>query len=146
MGLVVYTTLLIIYLLRRRRMCFDLNEIEWKQFKFAGEFLLTGYLMHYLPYFFVERTLFLHHYFPAFIYKILLLCYLIEHIQIILKKNVNFKLLLYLYKMFLFLWLCSIIFVYIKFTVLCYGTTKLTVDDIISLRWRDTWDFILHKD
>ncbi|KAI4464671.1 dolichyl-phosphate-mannose--protein mannosyltransferase [Holotrichia oblita] len=31
------------------------------------------------------------------------------------------------------------------FSVLSYGTIPLTTQDIINLRWKDTWDFIIHK-
>ncbi len=41
--------------------------------------LLTGYLLHYLPYFFYDRTLFLHHYLPAYLYKIMLAAYFLSH-------------------------------------------------------------------
>jgi hypothetical protein len=53
----------------------------WYRFVVVGEVLLLGYLFHYLPYFFVERTLFLHHYLPAFTFKVLLMAALIEHLH-----------------------------------------------------------------
>jgi dolichyl-phosphate-mannose-protein mannosyltransferase len=49
----------------------------------TGEVLFGGYLIHYLPYFFVERTLFLHHYLPAFVFKVLLTAAVIEHIALL---------------------------------------------------------------
>jgi dolichyl-phosphate-mannose-protein mannosyltransferase len=90
-GLLTYLSLLIFYLLRRRRLCFDLDKKTWEQFQLIGEVFLTGYLIHYLPYFFVERTLFLHHYLPAFIFKTLLLVALIEHVYFITKNILKHK-------------------------------------------------------
>lgn len=145
-GIFIYCILLIIYLIRRRRQCYDLNEENWFRFQQAGEIFLFGYFIHYLPYFFIERTLFLHNYFPALIFKILLLCFLIEHINLIIKLIIKSKLLLYTYKILIFIWLIGIIYVFQKFLVLSYGTTNLTANDVINLRWKDTWDFILHKD
>lgn len=58
--------------MRRKRLCYDISEAEWNKFANIGQVLLTGYLLHYLPFIFVERTLFLHHYLPAFVYKTLL--------------------------------------------------------------------------
>jgi dolichyl-phosphate-mannose-protein mannosyltransferase len=60
--------LLVFYLLRRRRLCFDIDEAEFEKYVQAGEVLLTGYFAHYLPYFFYDRTHFLHHYLPAYIF------------------------------------------------------------------------------
>ena len=56
--LVLYTALLVIFLLRRRRLCFDINESEFEKYVQTGETLPSGYFAH--------RTLFLHHYLPAY--------------------------------------------------------------------------------
>lgn len=66
--------------MRRRRMCFDIYEEEWERFVTIGETLFVGYLIHFLPFFFIERTLFLHHYLPAFIFKVLLTAATVDHI------------------------------------------------------------------
>lgn len=102
-------------------------------------------MFHFIPYFFVERTLFLHHYLPAFTFKTLLLAALIEHIYLTISDIFKIKFLKYIFIVFIFLWLCCIFYVFTKFIVLCYGTTPLTTNDIIDLRWKDTWDFIVHK-
>jgi dolichyl-phosphate-mannose-protein mannosyltransferase len=144
-GLLTYLSLLIFYLLRRRRLCFDLDKKTWEQFQLIGEVFLTGYLIHYLPYFFVERTLFLHHYLPAFIFKTLLLVALIEHVYFITKNILKHKVISYAFIISVSLWVVMIFYVFNKFTVLSYGTTPLTTNDIVDLRWKDTWDFIVHK-
>merc|ERR1719173_268739 len=72
---VLYTALLLIYLLRRRRQCYDISEEDFKEYCNVGEVLLTGYLLHYVPYFFFDRTLFLHHYLTAYIFKMMLASY-----------------------------------------------------------------------
>lgn len=78
-SVIVYSGLLIFYLMRRRRKCFDIAEEEWEKFVNIAYILLTGYLLHFLPFLFVERTLFLHHYLPAFIFKVLLTAATIDH-------------------------------------------------------------------
>lgn len=110
-----------------------------------GEVFLLGYLFHYLPYFFIERTLFLHHYLPAFAFKILLLAATLEHIYIVLNDVVKVKPAAYFFILVLLVWLGAIVFVFNKFSVLSYGTTALSTNDVINLRWKDTWDFIVHK-
>nr|XP_023025378.1 protein O-mannosyltransferase 1-like [Leptinotarsa decemlineata] len=144
-GLVLYSALLIFYLLRRRRLCFDLDSQTWNQFQTLGEIFLTGYLFHYLPFFFVDRTLFLHHYLPAFTFKTLLLAATLEHVYVVINEVVGSKFLKKLYVLSLMVWLGWIVFVFRKFSVVSYGTSALTTNDIVDLRWKDSWDFIVHK-
>lgn len=70
---------------------------EWEQFKMIGEVLVVGYGLHYIPYFFIDRTLFLHHYMPALVFKILLCAAFMQHLANIAKyvikiifTNINF--------------------------------------------------------
>ena len=79
LGVLVYSALLVFYLLRRQRKCFDISESEFRIFCRAGETLLAGYLLHYLPYFFYDRTLFVHHYLPAYLFKIMLTAFVCTH-------------------------------------------------------------------
>lgn len=144
-SLIIYVSLLVFYLLRRRRLCYDLDEENWQKFQQIGEVFLTGYVFHYVPYFFVERTLFLHHYLPAFVFKTLLMAALIEHIYVLLRDILKLRTIAGLYVLLLFLWVGVVFYTFKKFTVLSYGTTALTTSDVIYLRWKDTWDFIVHK-
>lgn len=61
-------------------MCNPLLSGHWNHFVFLGELLVGGYLLHYLPFFLTERTLFLHSYLPCVIYKILALAALTDHL------------------------------------------------------------------
>lgn len=145
MTLFMYCGLLVFYLLRRRRLCYDLSDEMWENFQLSGKVFLAGYLFHYIPYFFMERTLFLHNYLPAFVFKVLLMVCLIEHIFHILKYNVKSSVLVTIYLFLIFTWIMGVFIVFQKFLVLSYGRTSLSITDIINLRWRDTWDFIIHK-
>lgn len=80
-SVIVYSVLLVFYLLRRRRKCFDISEEEWEKFVNNAYVLLAGYFLHFLPFLFVERTLFLHHYLPAFVFKVLLTAATIDHLS-----------------------------------------------------------------
>merc|ERR1712088_486598 len=84
--LLLYSVLLVFYLLRRRRLCFDIEEAEFQRFCQAGEVLLAGYLFHFLPFFFYDRTLFLHHYLPAYIYKLMIASYLLSHLHYLVTR------------------------------------------------------------
>lgn len=152
-ALLVYAVLFTIYLLRRRRLCFDLDPVEWRRFQVAGELFFVGYLLHFLPYLFVERTMFLHNYLPSFVFKVMLLCFVVEHLWLVLGKftescgariwSVGLQL---VYTAGIVGWLAGVAVVFQRFLVLSYGTTRLSAEDVVALRWKDTWDFILHKD
>ncbi|XP_046403582.1 protein O-mannosyltransferase 1 [Ischnura elegans] len=145
-SVVVYSTLLVFYLLRQRRKCYDISEDAWKKFLMTGEVLLGGYLLHYVPYFFTEKTLFLHSYFPALVFKILLTAALIEHLHSIITESRRWRVFgLMIFWISAFSWLVFIIVVFRKFSVFCYGNTPLTANDILNLRWRESWDFIVHR-
>lgn len=144
-SLIIYCALLVFYLLRRRRLCYDLDQKSWNKFLLIGEVFLTGYLFHYIPYFFVERTLFLHHYLPAFTFKVLLMTALLEHLHYLLKYILKLRFIANVFVFGILVWLMFVLHVFKKFSVLSYGTTDLSTNDILSLRWKDTWDFIVHK-
>lgn len=150
-ALLLYAALLCIYLLRRRRLENDIDEKSWNQFCKCGEVLFGGYLLHYLPYFFIERTLFLHNYLPALVFKIMLLCFIVEHLhetisQLFQSEKINFY-----YRIAVIVWLVGVFYVFQRFSVLTYGLLQIdghsiTAEDIVALRWKDTWDFIIHKE
>lgn len=156
-ALILYILLNIFYVLRRRRLHFDLPENEWHRFRQVGDSFLVAYFIHYLPYFTMDRALFLHNYLPAFLFKILLLCYVFEHIDYLLRLHcyVNCKFtvkgtlhpqriwLVRSYRLGILIWLISVIWVFIKFLPLTYGMQKLSAREVINLRWKDTWDFII---
>lgn len=76
----------------------------------------------------------------------MLLCFVIEHVDLIFRSVLKSVLMTVLHRLCVVGWLVAIFVVFAKFSVLSYGTTKLSVDDVIDLRWKNTWDFILHKD
>ena len=145
-AVLLYMSLGIFYMLRRRRLCYDLPAEEWRRFLEVRDIFLVGYLIHYLPYFFADRTLFLHNYLPAFLYKLLLLCYVIEHMDFLLRYYCGNRLwMVRLYRLAIIAWLIGVIAVFIKILPLSYGW-ELSLKDLLNSRWKDTWDFILHKE
>lgn len=144
-ALTIYIVLMIFYIMRRRRMCFDIANEEWNRFLNTGGILLSGYFLHFLPFIFVERTLFLHHYLPAFVFKVLLTAAVMDHIYYLIRKRYTNSAILYVMKFSTITWLIFIIYVFRKFTALSYGTVPLSAKDLLKLRWKDTWDFIIHR-
>lgn len=151
MAVLIYVSLLFYYLLRRRRQCYDIDEQTWIHFCRCGEVLFVGYLLHFLPYVFVERTLFLHNYLPALVFKIMLLCFVIEHLSTLNGMVFKSTKISKYYCIGVISWFVCVLYVFKQFSILTYGLLQIdgksiTADDIISLRWKDTWDFILHKE
>lgn len=144
LAILIYVSFFVLYLLRRRRQLFDISEKKWKQFCACGNIFFVGYLIHFVPYFFVEKTMFLHNYLPALIFKMLLLCFVIEHIYYILKFILRSRILVILYQCILIIWFIAVLYIFKAFSAISYGH-YLSEADIINLRWKDTWDFILHK-
>lgn len=143
-SIVIYCAFLLFYMLRRRRHCYDLDDNRWAHFSKIGQTLLLGYFLHYLPYFCVERTLFLHNYLPAFLFKLLLLCFVVEHCYYLLEAKTANRFWLLSYRLGIVFWLVAVAATFYTFSALSYGSL-LSADDIIRVRWKDTWDFILHK-
>jgi len=42
-------------------------------------------------------------------------------------------------------WMTAILVVFNKFVALTYGTGPMNAAQILDLKYRDTWDFIVHK-
>lgn len=61
------------------------------------------------------------------------------------RKRYTNAAILYVMKFSTITWLIFIIYVFRKFTALSYGTVPLSAKDLLRLRWKDTWDFIIHR-
>lgn len=62
---------------------------EWNIFVITAYLLLGGYLINWLPYFPEERILFLHHYLPCLLYKIIVISTLLNHLCNVLLRSVK---------------------------------------------------------
>ena len=123
----------------------------WQQYLQVGEVLLAGYFFHFLPFFFVDRTLFLHHYLPAYAFKVMLAAFVALHLVQVLSKAVpsakaavrkwSRRVLLCL----VLAWVLLALNVFRHLSVLAYGFIPLSAEDVRSLKWKDTWDLIVHK-
>ncbi|PLW41557.1 hypothetical protein PCASD_09993 [Puccinia coronata f. sp. avenae] len=78
-GLVIYCTSLVWYLARYKRQLNDLSPVEWRRFIFGGKIALGGWVLHYAPFLFMGRVTYLHHYFPALWFSILMFGIVMDH-------------------------------------------------------------------
>ncbi|CAG0892996.1 unnamed protein product, partial [Cyprideis torosa] len=145
----MYLGVYILYLLRRQRHCFDVNPETWHDFTWTGQFLLAGYLLHWLPYIQLDRVQFIHFYLPALLFKILLIAALLEHlVQLASRERLpkSFSLLSNLLMASLLItWLGAVVYNFVYFLPFSYGITALSPAEIQAREWKESWGFIIHK-
>lgn len=135
-SLFIFSMLIIYYSIRRRRCIYsDLDESTWKKFELQAVVLVSGYLMHLLPYFLYESTLFLHYYLNAMIFKILIIGALVDHLDNLAKFPA------WLTNSLMVSAVAKSIHTFLKLAPLAYGL-GLTRQELESLRWKETWQLI----
>ncbi|XP_048368351.1 protein O-mannosyl-transferase 1 isoform X4 [Sphaerodactylus townsendi] len=147
----VHVALFLWYLLRRRRNIHDIPEDAWWQWVSAGGLCVGGWAMNYLPFFLMEKTLFLYHYLPAVTFQILLLPIVLQHMsdhlcrisgslcpfRSVLSKSMH--------SAFVVAWFSSVYLTYLTFRPLTYGEPPLSKAELQNLRWKDSWDLLIRK-
>ncbi|KAI1900506.1 hypothetical protein AGOR_G00050630 [Albula goreensis] len=141
-GLAVFAALFLWYLLRRQRKITDIPEGTWRQLTQVGVVCGGGWAVNYLPFFIMEKTLFLYHYLPALSFKILLLSAVLEHLHTDILRYPSHR---YVLDGLLAAGIFSVYLSYRAFSPLTYGQPELSSDELASLHWKDTWDILLRK-
>lgn len=97
-----------------------------------GGFFLLAYLLHYLPFFFMGRALYFHHYLPSYLFSALVFTSLYQILAMrykILKNDVVIGV------------VCGLIMLtFFHFSGLCYGQNH-PKSYWRSLQWMSTWHF-----
>lgn len=107
----------------------------------------VGYLLHFLPYFLCERTLFLHYYLPAVLFKIILIAAVTAHLEVLisargkLREQSKQQIMLALYVALI----GAAAYTFLHFLPLSYGLRDLSAADVLQLKWRKTWHLLIHK-
>jgi len=144
-ALAIYGGLLLFYMLRQRRQCYDIHSGAWNQFRLTGEIILLGYVFHFVPYFFVDHTLFLHHYLPALVFQLLLTSAVVEHLYYLNRLVFARQVFNWMFVIGVLTWMSGVLFMFKKFLPLCYGSGPMNASQINDLKFKETWDFIIHK-
>ncbi|XP_063000987.1 protein O-mannosyl-transferase 1 isoform X3 [Elgaria multicarinata webbii] len=139
---VVYVALLLWYLLRRRRGIRDIPEEAWRQWLLSGGLCVGGWAVNYLPFFLMEKTVFLYHYLPAVTFQILLIPIVLQHTSDYLCGS---KLSKSMHSAFVVAWISSVYFTYNTFLPLTYGEPPLSKAELQDRRWKDSWDILIRK-
>nr|XP_028571098.1 protein O-mannosyl-transferase 1 isoform X2 [Podarcis muralis]XP_028571099.1 protein O-mannosyl-transferase 1 isoform X2 [Podarcis muralis] len=137
-----YVALFLWYLLRRRRNICDIPEEAWCQWVSAGGLCVGGWAMNYLPFFLMEKTLFLYHYLPALTFQILLIPVVLQHTSEYLCRS---RLSKSMHSALVVAWFSSVYLTYHTFRPLTYGKPPLTKSQLQDLRWKDSWDILISK-
>lgn len=123
----------------------------------AGSWTLLGWILHYVPFYFMGRVLYFHHYFPAFLFSCMLTAMTYDYLITIVGRklgasNINIE----KRKTELSIVLLSIvIYTFSKFIPLTYGSKSDQSDSnqnstieswrseqqLSSLKWLDSWEF-----
>ncbi|XP_068012071.1 protein O-mannosyl-transferase 1 isoform X2 [Melanerpes formicivorus] len=142
LAALLYACLSLCYLLRRRRQICDIPEDAWQLWLSAGGISLGGWAVNYLPFFLMEKTLFLYHYLPALTFQILLIPIVLQHLSDHLCRSVLLK---SMFSGLTIAWFSSVYFVYCTFSPVTYGQPSLSASELRALRWKDSWNILLRK-
>lgn len=108
----------------------------------AGALCAGGWAVNYLPFFLMDKTLFLYHYLPALTFQILLLPVVLEHVcehlcRSQMQRNIFHALVV--------VWYSIACHVFISLRPLTYGDISLSNSELQALRWRASWDILIRK-
>lgn len=121
------------YVVRVRRQNMHWSPAEVSRFLFVGYALFGGWCLHFLPFFFMTRVLYLHHYFPSLYFACLLAPYALElTLAPFSRKAIN--------KVFMAVAGASFVGLAL-FAPLTYGFDYPS-SRLIYLQWLDSWLFV----
>lgn len=142
LSVIVSGLIFVLMLMRRRRKLYDVSESQFQHFTNIMIVCGGGFVVNFLPYFFVERSLFLYFYLPCIVYKHLFLASLNQFLETWFNSFTRLKVVITLIQALL---LTAFLYNFWTFLPLSYGSGNLSASEIEKLRWRSTWLFIIHK-
>lgn len=107
--------------------------------------LLLAWALHYLPFYFMGRILYFHHYFPALLFSSMLTGVLLDYVLESLPQLLPSQLASATYLSLTVLVFSTLGYSFYLFAPLSYGMHEVNVDPSNStlqhLRWLNTWEF-----
>ncbi|KAF9027092.1 glycosyltransferase family 39 protein [Hymenopellis radicata] len=119
-------------ILRAKRGYRDFDNTKVVKYDTLCGFLFVGWFLHYFPFFLMARQLFLHHYFPALYFAILLLSGVFDLVTSTLRPRVRLQIAAVL--------AVIAIWNFVHFSPLAYGS-PWTKAECNRSKWLKTWDF-----
>jgi dolichyl-phosphate-mannose-protein mannosyltransferase len=128
----LYVLFDVMYTVRIKRDIHDLPMSQVSTLMQSGRLLIAAWIIHFVPFFFFDRLLFLHHYLPALVFSIMVAGVMLEHIWVQwtpagIASHVAL------------VWLAVIAGCFICFTPFNFAT-GLCGDGLEQRQWRASWD------
>lgn len=132
-SLAIFCLFLTYYILRRQRKIYsDVDEAAWAKFRRQATVLLSAYFLHVGPYFLYESPLFLQYYLNAYVYLIVIIGALMEHVCTY-SRHASYAIAV--------LVLSASSYTFYLLAPLSYGT-YMSREQVEQLKWKDTWQLI----
>ncbi|KAI9497779.1 Dolichyl-phosphate-mannose-protein mannosyltransferase-domain-containing protein [Zychaea mexicana] len=121
------------YLTRMQRKIFDLSNAQWDSFLYVGKTLFLGWFLHYIPFYIMGRVTYLHHYFPALYFSILMVPFLLEHFTANTSNRTRWIVFGAAY--------ATVILVFIYFAPVAYGMSG-PISKYKGRHWLKSWNLV----
>ncbi|KAF8189749.1 mannosyltransferase 1 [Pholiota molesta] len=132
LAVAAYVAVRGLLILRAKRGFRDFDSTKVVKYDTLCGFLFVGWVLHYFPFFLMGRQLFLHHYFPALYFAILLLCSIFDLLTSTLRPRVRLQIAAVL--------IVLAIWNFQHLSPLAYGS-PWTRTKCQNAKWLKTWDF-----
>ncbi|KAL7751599.1 Protein O-mannosyltransferase 2 [Sorochytrium milnesiophthora] len=133
-SLAMYALSMFVYLVRFQRKYKNWTPEQWSHFKYIGKTLVVGWVFHYLPFGIMGRVTYLHHYFPALYFTVLLAAYMFDHL--------TYNYLHRFVRHTAWLALCAVVTgVFFYFSPLTFGLDTPSAEFGKNKKWLSTWKF-----
>ncbi len=126
-------------ILRWQRGYKDYESFNFRRFDYEIGTSVLGWAFHYLPFYLMQRQLFLHHYFPALYFAITALCQVYDFATNRI-SGIGLRERPALGKSLMAIFLAASIFVFTLYAPLAYGN-PWTQDACNKVKLFETWDF-----
>ncbi|CDS12794.1 hypothetical protein LRAMOSA04978 [Lichtheimia ramosa] len=121
------------YIIRMQRKMVDLPSAQWDHYLYVGKTLFLGWFLHYMPFYIMGRVTYLHHYFPALYFTILLVPFMLEHFTAHRSQRVQWIVFGTVYAL--------VILVFIYFAPVAYGM-KGPISNYKGRQWLKSWNLV----
>lgn len=136
LSLGVFALTVFYYIVRRQRKFQDVSPMEWEQFLAGGKLLVGGWFLHYIPFCIMGRVTYLHHYFPALYFSLLLFSFVIDHF--VSRPGVSSKVRNVVWGVAF----AAVTFTFLFFWDVSYGIRGPANETMKSRQWRGAWNII----
>lgn len=128
-----------------RAYAIDPGLVTGRRFATAAHVLLGAFFANYLPHFICDNSLFVNQYLPALAFGIVFVACVIEEILELAWRHVCAEREESFGRSVLpaiAVWLATTVYVFYKFVAFSYGIRSYSSEELATLEWKDTWEFI----